>query len=121
MSGLFCASLAAYIPNVTFSRISVTSYSKSSQRGARTTEVESKTQNPTYFLYYTGLRSSNNTCNSVLSQIFDTARNLSDQYTDNSSFFFIVVRSGIDQEETKLRLKKAVCMILRFWFIMKII
>ena len=39
MSVLFCASLAAYIPNVTFSRISLTpSNSKSSQRGARMTE-----------------------------------------------------------------------------------
>ena len=32
MSGLFCASLAAFIPNVTFSRIS---YSKLSQRGCK--------------------------------------------------------------------------------------
>ena len=41
----------------------------------------------------------------ILSQIFDNARNafsiLSDQYTDNSSCFsFMVVRAGIDQEET---------------------
>ena len=47
-----------------------------------------KSQNPnTAFLYCTGLRSSNTTRNSVLSQIFDTARNayciLSDQYIDN--------------------------------------
>ena len=33
MSVLFCATLVAYIPNVTFSRIS--SYSKSSQRGCK--------------------------------------------------------------------------------------
>ena len=40
MSGLFSAFYAAYIiPNITFSRISVTtSYSKSSQRGATITQ-----------------------------------------------------------------------------------
>ena len=61
----------------------------------------------------------------ILSQIFDNARNafsiLSDQYTDNSSF--MVVKAGIDQEETEssdLKKKEAVCRILRFWFIMKI-
>ena len=37
MSVLFCASLTAYIPNVTFSKIS-TSYSKPSQSGARMLE-----------------------------------------------------------------------------------
>ena len=41
----------------------------------------------------------------ILSQIFDTARNayciLSDQYTDNSSCFLLLVRAGIDQEETE--------------------
>ena len=48
-----------------------------------------KSQNPTYC---TGVRSSNITCNSVLSWIFDTARNAyciqSDQYSDNSTCFF---------------------------------
>ena len=38
MSGLFCASLVTYIPNVTFSRTPLTTYSKSSQMGARMTE-----------------------------------------------------------------------------------
>ena len=39
MLGLFCDSLAAYIPNVTFSRTSLTtSYSKSSERVTRMTE-----------------------------------------------------------------------------------
>ena len=39
----------------------------------------------------------------ILSQIFDTARNayciLSDQYTDNSLFSFMVVRAYLDQKE----------------------
>ena len=41
-------------------------------------------------------------------------------------FSFMVVRAGIDQEETessdlkKKKKKEAVCRILRFWFIMKI-
>ena len=46
-----------------------------------------------------------------------------DQYTDNSSFSFVVVRAGIDRDETEssdLKKKEAVCRILRFWFIMKI-
>ena len=47
----------------------------------------------TAFLYCTGLRSSNITCNSVLRQILDTARNayciLSDQYRDNLTFFMV--------------------------------
>ena len=60
----------------------------------------------TAFLYCTGIRSSNITCNSVLSQILDNARNayciLSDQYTDSSTcFFYMVVRAGTDQEETE--------------------
>ena len=56
------------------------------------------------FVYCTGLRSSNITRNSLLRQIFDTARNayciLSDQYTDNSAFYMIV-RVGTEQEETE--------------------
>ena len=41
----------------------------------------------------------------ILSQIFDTARNayciVSDQYTDNKLFSFMVVRAGIDQERPR--------------------
>ena len=41
----------------------------------------------------------------ILSQIFDTARNayciLSDQCTDNSSCFHVVVRAGLVQEKTE--------------------
>ena len=61
-----------------------------------------KSQN-TAFVYCTALYN----LHVILSQIFDTARNayciLSDQYTDNSSCFlsFMVVRAGIDQEETE--------------------
>ena len=40
----------------------------------------------------------------ILSQIFDTVKNaysiLSDQYTDYSSYFLLIV-AGIDQEETE--------------------
>ena len=58
----------------------------------------------------------------ILSQIFDNARNafsiLSDQYADNSELFsFMVMRAGIDQEETDssdLKKNEAVCRILRF-------
>ena len=32
----------------------------------------------------------------------------------------MVVRAGIDQEETVIKKKEAVCRILRFWLIMKI-
>ena len=56
----------------------------------------------TAFPYCT--RSSNITRNSVLRRSFDTARNvyciLSDQNTANSTFF-MVVRAGTEQEETK--------------------
>ena len=58
----------------------------------------------TAFLYCTGLSSSNITCNSVLNQIFDTAKNayciLSDQCTDDLSYF-VVVKAGTDQEEAE--------------------
>ena len=57
------------------------------------------------FPYFTGLRSSNITRISVLSQIFDTARNayciLSDQYTDNSTSFLFLFMVGTEQEETE--------------------
>ena len=60
-----------------------------------------KSPNPTYC--FSVLHTSNITHNSVLSQIFDIARNayciLSDQYTDNSTCF--VVRAGTEQEETE--------------------
>ena len=42
----------------------------------------------------------------ILSQIFNTVRKaycIRSEYTDNSSFFsFMVVRAGIDQEETEI-------------------
>ena len=41
----------------------------------------------------------------ILSHIIDTARNayciLSDQYTDNSSCFLLLVRAGLEQEKTE--------------------
>ena len=63
----------------------------------------------------------------ILSQIFDNARNtfsiLSDQYMHRylELYSFMVVKAGIDQEETEssdLKKEEAVCRILRF--IMKI-
>ena len=39
-----------------------------------------------------------------------------DNYTDNLNF--IVVRAGTVEEEVKAQTKRAVCMILIFWFIM---
>ena len=59
----------------------------------------------TAFLYCTGLTSSNITRNSVLSPIFDTARNAycilrSDQITRLIFILFMVVGAGTEQEET---------------------
>ena len=63
------------------------------------------------FLYCTGLRSSNITHNSVLSQIFDTARNVycipSDEHT---ALFFMVVGARTDQASLKAQITKKKCM-----------
>ena len=61
-------------------------------------------QNLKMLLFYTAQDYNQAISHVILSQIFDNARNafsiLSDQYTDNSSSF-MVVRAGIDQEETE--------------------
>ena len=69
---------------------------------------DKKFQNPTYcFSVYTTQDYNQAISHVILRQIFDTAKIayciLSDHYTDNLSCccFFMVVRAGIDQEETE--------------------
>ena len=61
----------------------------------------------------------------ILSQIIDNVRNafyIQSVHRKCELFSFMVVRAGINQEETESSdlKKEAVCRILRFWFIMKI-